>query len=472
MHICGKLKLLMKKSKLIHLIIGPILFIIFLNVPLEGLSKEGQAVLACTLWIAYWWITETLELAVTSLLPIVIFPLSGAVSIDKVTTSYGHPFIFLFMGGFILGIAIQKWNLHKRIAYKIIEILGTGQKKVILGFLIATAFLSMWLSNTATAIMLLPIGLSVSAHFNNSKEFSRSLMLAIAYGASIGGLATLIGSPPNIILAGIVKETLSVEITFLNWMLFALPITVVLLLFAWFYLTRFKVEESDRKVNIALDKLPIMSTPEKRVLLVFASVAFLWISKDFLFADIFPSLDDTIIAIMGALSLFIIPAGSGTKESLMNWRAAKEMPWGVLLIFGAGLAIASGFSNTDLTVWLGSQMKGADVLPTFFFTLLVITCINLLTEITSNTATASMMLPVLIALGSSLNMDVIGLLAGATLACSCAFMLPVATPPNAIVFGSGQLTLKDMMRAGIFMNIVSIIVIFIFVLILGQMLGI
>src|SRR5699024_1808820 len=317
----------------------------------------------------------------------------------------------------------------------------------------------------------LPIGISVSAHFNQDKVFSKNLMLAIAYGASIGGMATLIGSPPNIIFAGILKQSLQIEITFLNWMLFALPISLFLLLFAWIYLTRFKVDPEEKKSSVILDDLGNITTPEKRVLMVFAMVAFLWISKDFLWVKLFPKLDDTIIAIIGALSLFIIPAGSGSREALMNWKAAKSLPWGVLLIFGAGLAIASGFSNTDLTVWLGNQIGEAKVLPAVLFSLLVIAGINFLTEITSNTATASMLLPVLISLGLSLDMDVVGLLAGATLACTCAFMLPVATPPNAIIFGSGQIKLKEMMRAGIFMNIVSVLVIFVLSLLLSGVLA-
>src|SRR5699024_4601804 len=252
-------------------------------------------VLACTLWVAYWWVTEALELAVTALLPIIIFPLSGAVSIDKITSSYGHPFIFLFMGGFVLGIAIQKWDLHKRIAFKIIELLGTGKKRVILGFLLATAFLSMWLSNTATAIMILPIGISVGNHFNNDPVFSRNLMLSIAYGASIGGVATLIGSPPNIIFAGVLKQTLEIDITFFNWMLFALPISILLLVVAWFYLTRFKVTDEDKASSVRLDDLGKITVPEKRVLIVFASVAFLWISKDFIWVKFLPKINDTII---------------------------------------------------------------------------------------------------------------------------------------------------------------------------------
>src|SRR5699024_4754783 len=304
---------------------------------------------------------------------------------------------------------------------------------VILGFLIATAFLAMWLSNTDTAIMILPIGISISNHFSSQKEFSKNLMLAIAYGASIGGLATLIGSPPNIIFAGIIQQNLGVEITFLKWMTFALPITVALLIVAWFYLTRFKVDKSvTENKAFNFNDLPKMTTAEKRVLIVFAIVATLWITKDFLLKKHFPQLDDTIIAILGAISLFIITGDPKSKQKIMTWRVAREMPWGVLLLFGAGLAIANGFSSTDLTIWLGQLLSIANLLPVSIFLLIVIASINFLTEITSNTATASMMLPVLIALGSNHELNLIGLLAGATIACSCAFMLPVATPPNAI----------------------------------------
>ncbi|HLT86085.1 MAG TPA: DASS family sodium-coupled anion symporter [Sphingobacterium sp.] len=450
-------------NKRIHLIIGPLLFFILINLPFEGLSKEGLAVLACTVWVAYWWITEALELAVTSLLPIVIFPLSNAAPIAEVTSAYGHPFIFLFMGGFIIGLAIQKWDLHKRIAYKIIGVMGTGEKKVILGFLIATAFLSMWLSNTATAIMLLPIGMSVISHFKNIQPFSKNLMLSIAYGASIGGMATLIGSPPNIIFAGIVQNSLGIEITFLNWMIFALPLSCVLLLITWLYLTRYKVVTGE-ETKITLEPLPPMSTAERRVLIVFGLVATMWITRSFLLVKLWPMLDDTIVAIFCALLLFLIPARKGSRERLMSWDVAKDLPWSVLLIFGAGLAIAGGFSQTDLTTWLGFQLQNVQVLPATLFIFVVIAGINILTEVTSNTATASMMLPVLIALGAGMGTDLIGLLAGATIASSCAFMLPVATPPNAIVFSSGYLELKDMLRSGVFLNIMSIIIIYLFVL--------
>ncbi|MCY4778763.1 DASS family sodium-coupled anion symporter [Sphingobacterium sp. UT-1RO-CII-1] len=455
-------------KKGIHVLIGPLLFFIVYNVPIAGLSEEGQAVLASTLWIAYWWIAEALDLAITSLLPIIIFPLSGALRIEDVTASYGHPFIYLFMGGFILGLAIQKWNLHKRIAFSIIRLTGTSEKMVILGFLLATAFLSMWLSNTATAIMLLPIGTSVIEHFKNRQPFSKNLMLSVAYGASIGGMSTLIGSPPNIILAGIVQSSLGIEITFVGWMLFAFPLSCVLLFITWLYLTHYKEDKLALNKLLVIEPLPPISEAEKRVLYVFLFVAFMWVTRSFIWVKFVPKLDDTIIAITGALLLFLIPSGRSARERLMNWEVAKSLPWGVLLIFGAGLAIANGFSATDLTVWIGESLNGARILPSFLFVLVVIASINFLTEITSNTATASMMLPVLIALGTVLELDVIALLVGATLACSCAFMLPVATPPNAIVFSSGYLNLKDMMRTGFWLNIISIIVIYLFVSFAGS----
>lgn len=449
-------------SKKITFILGPILFIIIFLLPVPDLSEAGQSVLACTVWVAFWWITETVELPVASILPIVIFPLSGALTIEQTTSSYGNPYIYLFMGGFIIGLTIEKWNLHKRIAFNIIRTVGSGEKKVLLGFMIATAFLSMWISNTATAIMMLPIGVSVAGHFGNRQPFSRNLMLGIGYAASIGGMATLIGTPPNIILAGIVRDSMNIEISFLDWMMFATPFSFVLLILTWVLLSRFKQEPMVGNLDEELKGLGKISIPEKRVTLVFAIVAFLWISRSFLLNQFIPTLDDTIIAVVGALAMFIIPAGKG-RGNLMDWKTARNLPWDVLLIFGAGLAIAKGFSNTDLTVWLAGHFSKLDFLPTAAILIIIIAAINFLTEVTSNTATASMVLPLLITLGISLHLDTLPLLAGAALAASCAFMLPVATPPNAIIFSSGHIKIKDMVRAGFFLNIISIVLIFLFI---------
>src|SRR5690554_299811 len=449
------------KGKSVALIAGPLAFLLIQLIPFEGLSAQGRAVLACTTWVAIWWISEAMELAVTSLVPIVVMPLSGALTVDQITTSYGNPLIFLFMGGFILGMAIENWNLHKRIAYSIIRLVGTGEKRMILGFMLSTALLSMWLSNTATAIMMLPIGLSVIRQFKDREPFSRNLMLGIAYAASIGGMATLIGTPPNLILAGVVRESYQIEISFFQWMLFGLPFSLVLLMITYFFLTRYRASKATATA-LELEDLGPISTPEKRVGLVFLTVAFFWLTRTFIWNDLLPSLDDTIIAVAGALFMFLVPSGTG-KGALMDWRAARKLPWDILLIFGAGLAIAKGFSQTDLATWLALQFMAVDFLHAMWVALIVIAGINFLTEVTSNTATASMILPLLVTLAASLSIPPLPLLVGAALAASCAFMLPVATPPNAIVFSSGKITIRAMVRTGFILNIASIILIFLFV---------
>lgn len=446
--------------KSIRLLTGPLLFLIIYLWPIPTLSYEGKAVLAGTVWTAYWWITEAVELPVASLLPIVIFPLSGALTIDQTSTSYGNPFIFLFLGGFLIGLAIEKWNLHKRIAYQIIRTIGTSEKKVLLGFMLSTAFISMWISNTATTIMMLPIGLSVLSQFRNDDRFARNLMLGIAYAASIGGMGTLIGTPPNIILAGVIKESMGMELSFSSWMLFATPFSFVLLLICWWYLSRGLEKKKDPDFVFNPEPLGKISTAEKRVLIVFCSVAFLWISRTFIWNQFVPALDDTIVAMLGGLLLFIIPAGN--KEKLLDWKTARKLPWDVLLLFGGGLAIAKGFANTDLTTWLAGHFAQINLAPVIIL-LIIIASINFLTEITSNTATASIMLPLLFSLSTSLNIDPLSVLAGGALAVSCAFMLPVATPPNAIVFSSGRIKIGDMMKAGFVMNIISIVIIYVFV---------
>lgn len=454
----------MKLKNLLFFLAGPLAFTIIQLIHLEGLSPQGRAVLACSIWVAIWWMTEAVELEVTSLLPIIIFPLSGALKVEAVASSYGNSYIYLFLGGFILGLAVERCNLHKRIAYYIISHVGKGEKRIILGFMIATGFLSMWLSNTATTIMMLPIGLSVISHLGDKrKNFAKSLMLGIAYAASIGGMATLIGTPPNIILAGIIKESFGFEISFLTWMMFALPFSAILLFLTWIVLTSYKTEPVPDDEEIILIEPGRMTVVEKRVLTVFLLTAFFWITRTFLWQRIIPGLDDTIIAMAGAVLMFLIPSGNADNEKLMNWDTARKLPWGILLIFGAGLTIALGFSSTDLTSWLAGLFVNFKAFPAFIILLLVIASINFLTEITSNTATASMVLPLLVTLAASLSMDPLHLMIGAALAASCAFMLPVATPPNAIVFSSGSVKIADMIKAGIVADLISIALIFLFV---------
>jgi sodium-dependent dicarboxylate transporter 2/3/5 len=456
----------------IGLFLGPIMFIVILQFfhP-EGLNESANSVLASAVWVAIWWITEALPIAVTALLPIVLFPLSGGLSLSETTASYGHKYIFLFIGGFILAIAIEKWNLHRRIALNIIKLVGTNMVNIILGFMIATAFLSMWISNTATAVMILPVGMAIVDQLkdnpltigNENQIFGKALMLAIAYSASIGGMATLIGTPPNLVLAGVVQETYGVEISFSQWFSFGFPISVLLLVICWLYLTRvaFRFKQKTfpggrNEIRKQLKSLGKVSYEEKAVLIVFVLTAFAWISRSFLIKQFVPAIDDTIIAMTFAILLFIIPSKENGKK-IIAWEDAVKLPWGILLLFGGGMALALGFDSSGLALWLGQQMTNLEALSLFLLLFILITAVNFLTEITSNLATTAMLLPVLAPLATILDVHPYFLMVGATVAASCAFMLPVATPPNAVVFGSGYLKIEDMVKKGVWMNIISII---------------
>jgi sodium-dependent dicarboxylate transporter 2/3/5 len=457
----------------IGLVLGPLLFVIILKFfhP-EGLNETANAVLASAVWVAIWWITEALPIAVTALLPIVLFPLSGGLSLKETTASYGHKYIFLFIGGFILAIAIEKWKLHKRIALTIIKLVGTNVVNIILGFMIATAFLSMWISNTATAVMILPVGMAIVAQLRDNPAtvedenliFGKALMLAIAYSASIGGMATLIGTPPNLVLAGVVQETYGVEITFSQWFSFGFPISIILLIICWLYLTRVAFTFKQKafpggrdEINKQLKALGKVSYEEKTVLVVFVLTAFAWITRSFLIKQFIPAIDDTIIAVSFAIVLFILPNKERDKK-IIAWEDTVKLPWGILLLFGGGMALALGFDSSGLALWLGEQMTNLQTLSLFLVLFILIAAVNFLTEITSNLATTAMILPVLIPLATILNIHPYFLMVGATVAASCAFMLPVATPPNAVVFGSGYLKIEDMVKKGVWMNIISIII--------------
>ena len=462
-----------KNPKHIGLVLGPVLFLLTLlfNRP-EGLSMEANAVLACTLWIAVWWITEAIPIAATSLMPLVLFPLTGALGLDETSVSYGHKYIFLYVGGFILAIAIERWNLHKRIALNIIHLIGTNVKSIILGFMAATAFLSMWISNTASAVMMLPIGMAIVKQLKDNPDtiedenqiFGKALMLSIAYSASIGGIATLIGTPPNLVLAGIVQELYGIEITFSKWIVFGLPISVLLLFICWKYLTSFAFTFKQKsfpggkaEINRQLKLLGNISYEEKTVLIVFALTAFAWISRSFLLKQFIPDIDDTIIAVVAGVVLFLLPAAKNKKRALVTWEEAVQLPWGILLLFGGGLAIAQGFKDTGLAEWIGGQLILLNDVPLLVLLLVLVAAVNFLTEITSNLATTAMLLPVIASLALTVNVHPYILMVGATVAASCAFMLPVATPPNAVVFGSGYLNIPDMARTGFAMNLLSIL---------------
>ena len=463
----------MISKKNIGLILGPIVFFmvkIFYN-PIE-LSEEGLAILASTLWVAIWWVTEAVPIYVTALIPIILFPLSGGLELKQTTSAYGHKFVFLFVGGFILAIAIEKWRLHKRIALNIINVVGTKKSNIILGFMLATAFLSMWISNTATAVMIMPVGLAIISQLkdnpntleNENTIFGKTLMLCIAYSASIGGMATLIGTPPNLVLAGVIKTSYDIEINFLQWMSFGLPISLLLLFICWKYLTTIAYKFNDEnfksgleEINDQIKGLGKFSYEEKSVLIVFITTALAWITQSFIIKKYVPEIDDTIIAIIAAVILFILPDKSGDNK-LLNWSDAVKLPWGILLLFGGGMALAKGFDSSGLAVWIGSQMNFFSDIPLIILLLFLIAMVNFLTEITSNLATTAMLLPVLVALANTIDINAYYLLVGATVAASCAFMLPVATPPNAVVFGSKILHIDDMIKKGFWMNLISIII--------------
>ncbi len=465
-------------SKNIGLISGPLTFlIILLFFHPEGLSPRANAILASTSWIAIWWITEAIPIAVTALLPIILFPLTGGLDLSNTTASFGHKYVFLYVGGFIIAIAIEKWNLHKRIALNIINFIGTNVVNIILGFMVATAFMSMWISNTATTVMMLPIGMAIVVQLRDNPKtiedenliFGKALMLAIAYSATIGGMSTLIGTPPNLVLAGVVEETFGYEITFAQWFKFGFPISLVLLFLCWKYLTSiaFKFKQKsfpDGRADITkqLKALGPISYEETLVAGVFTLTALAWISRSFFLNSIMPAIDDTIIGLISALILFLLPTKNKDRR-LLNWKEAVKLPWGILLLFGGGMALASGFKESGLALWIGSQMTLLDGISLLLLVFVLITSVNFLTEITSNLATTAMLLPILYPMAKVINVHPFVLMVAATVAASCAFMLPVATPPNAVIFGSGYLRIPDMMKTGIWMNILSIILLTLFV---------
>ena len=466
----------MKLNKnIIGLILGPILFsVIMIFVDAEGLSFEAKCILASTAWMAIWWVTECVPISVTALLPIVLFPLTGGMDLSTTTAAYGHKLVFLFVGGFLIALAIEKWHLHKRLALNIIRVTGSNKSKVILGFMLATAFLSMWISNTATSIMILPVGLAIISQLkddpktveNENEVFGKSLMIAIAYSASIGGMATLIGTPPNMVLAGVVEESYGIKLNMFDWMKFGVPLSSFLLFVCWLYLTKiafkFKNEEFSAgrdEIQKQIKKLGKFSNEEIKVLIVFTLTALGWIFRGSI-ETIFPMIDDTIIAIFFAVTLFIIPTkNQKTNTTLLVWNDTVKLPWGILILFGGGMAIASAFGKSGLALWIADLLTNLNDVSLFLIILIIVTSINLLTEVTSNMATTAMLLPVLVTIALAIDVHPYFLLVAATLAASCAFMLPISTPPNAVVFGSGFLKIEDMFKKGVWMNLISIITI-------------
>ena len=473
----------MRSASRIGLIGGGAFFLLLLLVPgPAALSPEGWRAAAVAVLMAVWWMTEAIPIPATALLPLALFPTLGVLDMSAAAAPYANEIIFLFMGGFIIAMAMERWGLHRRIALGIMAFIGTSPKRLILGFMVATAFLSMWISNTATATMMLPIAMAVAEVFRPKDldpetqpyHFGIALMLGIAYAASIGGVATLIGTPPNAVMAAAAEELLDIQIGFVEWMAVGLPVAAFTLPLAWFVLVNFlhhPGEVSGDAASVIHDEQRAqgkMSRGEKSVAIVFFLAAISWVlrSPKELGAVTIPGIEtfapgvrDSTIAMVAAVILFLIPVNWRKGEFAMTWTAARKMPWGVLILFGGGLSLARAMDQTGLAAWIGGGVGALGALPQVVLLALVATLFVFLTEVTSNTATATMAMPIMVGVAAGLGYPAITLMATAALSSSMAFMLPVATPPNAIVFSSEYLTIPRMARAGFWMNIMAIAVI-------------
>ena len=473
----------MRSASRIGLIGGGAFFLLLLLVPgPAALSPEGWRAAAVAVLMAVWWMTEAIPIPATALLPLALFPTLGVLDMPAAAAPYANEIIFLFMGGFIIAMAMERWGLHRRIALGIMAFIGTSPKRLILGFMVATAFLSMWISNTATATMMLPIAMAVAEVFRPKDldpetqpyHFGIALMLGIAYAASIGGVATLIGTPPNAVMAAAAEELLDIQIGFVEWMAVGLPVAAFTLPLAWFVLVNFlhhPGEVSGDAASVIHDEQRAqgkMSRGEKSVAIVFFLAAISWVlrSPKEIGAVTIPGIEtfapgvrDSTIAMVAAVILFLIPVNWRKGEFAMTWTAARKMPWGVLILFGGGLSLARAMDQTGLAAWIGGGVGALGGLPQVVLLALVATLFVFLTEVTSNTATATMAMPIMVGVAAGLGYPAITLMATAALSSSMAFMLPVATPPNAIVFSSEYLTIPRMARAGFWMNIMAIAVI-------------
>ncbi|MGB0436968.1 MAG: SLC13 family permease [Mycobacterium sp.] len=460
--------------------------LVYLLLP-GDLAHPAKLTAAIAVLMGVWWMTEAIPIPATALLPLVVFPtLVDDVSVSDVGGYYGSSIIFLFMGGFLIALAMQRWNLHRRIALLTVRAMGTSATRVIAGFMLATAFLSMWVSNTATAVMMVPIGVSVlmlagTVSGNVSGEggedpesdvkeqvkrsnFGTALMLGIAYAASVGSLATIIGTPPNALLVGYLQDEQNISIGFGQWMLLGLPLASVLLVLTWLLLAKviFKPEIDEipggkKLFDTELGKLGGTSTGERRVMVIFALAAISWISFPLLWEQ--PPISDAGIAIGAGLLLFILPAGSKRGVRLLDWDTAVQLPWGVLLLFGGGLALSSQFGSSGLTEWIGTQAESLKGLSILLLVGVITTAVIFLTELTSNTATAATFLPVIGGVAVGIGQDPLLLTIPVALAATSAFMLPAATPPNAIVFGTGYVNIGSMVKGGIWLNLLAILLI-------------
>jgi sodium-dependent dicarboxylate transporter 2/3/5 len=507
------------RASTIGLFLGPLIFLLIVLFPIQqihGLSFESKIVLASTVWMAIWWITEIVPIYVTALLPLIIFPLFNVLSFTEASSNYADRIIFLFLGGFLLAKAVEKSNLHKRFAFNILKLFGTNPKYIVAAFMLVTWLIGAWMSNTATTILMLPIALAVSSLFNDAENRNRfviCLLLSVAYSASIGGVSTLIGTPPNAIFASLANSLTGIDITFSKWLVLGMPISGISLVVLWIYMIRFGAKITDIKSNSIGDKIVITKKlrelgpttgDEKLVAIVFLVTVIAWVTRGILWKDVFPTIDDSMIALIMAIILFLLPSSASYKEKiegrdeilddrnvmnkieksshnydlrgnnyendkknsdrkitprLLDWNTAITIPWGVLILMGGGLALADGFISSGLDNWIAQQLRFLENMHYVIIILIFVTLAILPTEMISNTATAALLLPIAGSLATSMNLNPILLMAPVAVASSYGFIMPVGTPPNAIVHSTGFISVKRMAKAGIPLDLMSIVLV-------------
>lgn len=468
---------LLQKTKLVGLLLGPVLFcIIYFGVTPGVLSAKSIVVLALGAWMVTWWATEAMPIPVSALLPMILFPLLGVATVREASAPYGDPVIFLFMGGFILALGLERHNLHQRIALNLIRLTGTSGNGIILGFMLSTALISMWISNTATAIMMLPIASSVTSLLAKEtgqgddprfKKFATGLMLAIAYAASIGGMATIIGTPPNVVMVGFMKRFYDLDVSFTRWMVVGIPLMIMALASCYFIITRIlfrnhlpSIQGSGELIQRKLTELGRLSKEEKLVLSVFSVICFFWIFRQNINGMIGKNLlDDTTIAMAGGVIMFLMPVNLGEQKFLLDWSDMKELPWGILLLFGGGLCLADGMEKSGLVQIVGNYFSNQSGISTGVL-IFSLTAISMgLTELMSNVALVTIFVPVVFGIADGFHLNPIWLAMPVTFAASCAFMMPISTPPNAVLFATGYIKMKDMIRTGILLNLFCLVII-------------
>jgi sodium-dependent dicarboxylate transporter 2/3/5 len=459
-------------SRKIGLVAGPILALIIYNLPFTLLSPEADKVIALALWMVTWWITEAVSISITALIPLTFFPLLGIMDMKATAANYGSPIVFLFFGGFVIALALEKVNLHRRIALNIIQLTGTSPNRVILGFMIATALLSMWISNTATTVVMLPIALSViklliddaDGFTKNDQNFALSIMLGIAFSANVGGIATIIGTPPNTVMAGFLENEYQIQISFLKWMMLGVPFAIIMITVIYFVIVKWiypnhlpEMKDSKTLIKNELEKLGSINKTEKSVLIIFFSAIFLWVFRT-LINPLIPALElsDAGISMLAAFALFAIPFEFNKGAFALEWKDTEKLPWGILILFGGGLALAGAMSEAGIIDMIGKIIAESNGLSVLMVTAILIFVMLFMTELMSNVALVAIFAPAVAGIAIGLNAEMLHLLIPVTMASSCAFMLPMATPPNAIVFASGHIKVHEMARVGFFLNMIAV----------------